>query len=74
MQIAARANQVSLKLIRQIAIAAKADAVKESTGPIQDDMDEFTKEFMSKRIHLTEVQRFILGAGSSVAALINPRR
>lgn len=50
------------------------ESEKEATGVIREEMDEFTKEFMSKRIQLTELQRFILGAGSSVAALINPRR
>lgn len=47
---------------------------KEPTSVLRGEMDDFTREFLSKRIQLTELQRFILGAGSSVAALLNPRR
>lgn len=34
----------------------------------------FAKEFYANRIPITDIQRFILSAGSSVAALLNPRR
>lgn len=36
--------------------------------------DAFTKEFEKNRIQLTDIQKIILGAGSSIAALIDPRR
>lgn len=36
--------------------------------------DEFTKEFTQQHIQLTRIQRILLGAGSSVAALLDPRR
>ncbi|XP_058828029.1 uncharacterized protein LOC131687946 [Topomyia yanbarensis] len=36
--------------------------------------DEFTKEFLRNQIKLTDAQRIILSAGSSIAALVNPRR
>lgn len=42
--------------------------------PVQDNWDAFTKEFMQNRIEMTPFQRILLGAGSSVAALVDPRR
>ncbi|XP_004530790.1 ubiquinone biosynthesis protein COQ4 homolog, mitochondrial [Ceratitis capitata] len=44
--------------------------------PPSDDaqLDEFTKEFLKNRIEMTPFQKILLGAGSSVAALIDPRR
>lgn len=41
--------------------------------PLQD-LDKFTQEFLSNRIQLTEMQKIVLAAGSSIAALVNPRR
>uniref|UniRef100_A0A903Z0F3 Ubiquinone biosynthesis protein COQ4 homolog, mitochondrial n=1 Tax=Anopheles minimus TaxID=112268 RepID=A0A903Z0F3_9DIPT len=38
------------------------------------EMDEFTEEFHRNRIQVSDIQRLILSAGSSVAALIDPRR
>lgn len=40
----------------------------------KQEMDDFTREFYDKRIKITEFQRFLLAAGSSVAALLDPRR
>uniref|UniRef100_A0A0K8VCQ8 Ubiquinone biosynthesis protein COQ4 homolog, mitochondrial n=1 Tax=Bactrocera latifrons TaxID=174628 RepID=A0A0K8VCQ8_BACLA len=37
-------------------------------------LDEFTKEFLKNRIEMSPFQRILLGAGSSIAALIDPRR
>lgn len=36
--------------------------------------DEFTREFLNNRIQVTNFQRLILSAGSSLAALVNPHR
>lgn len=36
--------------------------------------DEFTKEFMQNRIEMTPFQKILLAAGSSIAALVDPRR
>lgn len=36
--------------------------------------DAFTEEFLRNQIKVTDLQRTILGVGSSLAALINPRR
>lgn len=46
----------------------------EIKGTLKAEMDDFTREFMSKRIQLSGMQRLILGAGSSIAALVDPRR
>lgn len=35
---------------------------------------EFTAEFEKNRIEATPFQRFVLGAGSSIAALVDPHR
>lgn len=37
-------------------------------------LDEFTKEFLKNRIEMSPFQKILLGAGSSIAALIDPRR
>uniref|UniRef100_A0A2Y9D1R3 Ubiquinone biosynthesis protein COQ4 homolog, mitochondrial n=1 Tax=Anopheles funestus TaxID=62324 RepID=A0A2Y9D1R3_ANOFN len=47
------------------------DGEQQQTAP---EMDEFTKEFHRNRIQVSDIQRLILSAGSSVAALIDPRR
>lgn len=40
----------------------------------QRRMDEFTQEFLKNQIKVSDIQRFILSAGSSIAALVDPRR
>lgn len=40
----------------------------------QNEDTQFAKEFYANRIPITDIQRFILSAGSSVASLLNPRR
>lgn len=37
-------------------------------------MDDFTKEFIRNRIEMTPFQKVFLAAGSSIAALVDPRR
>ena len=37
-------------------------------------LDEYTKEFNENRIETTALQKLILTAGSSLAALLDPRR
>ncbi|XP_050072781.1 uncharacterized protein LOC126560874 [Anopheles maculipalpis] len=48
-----------------------SDGAPPQTPP---EMDEFTKEFHRNRIEVSDIQRLILSAGSSLAALIDPRR
>lgn len=44
------------------------------TENITDAADDFTKEFFKNQIKVSNAQRWILSAGSSIASLINPRR
>lgn len=39
-----------------------------------ESLDCFTKEFLGNKIKITEFQRMLLTAGSSIAALLDPRR
>lgn len=39
-----------------------------------ENLDQFTKEFLGNRIKVTPFQRILLTAGSSIAALLDPRR
>lgn len=41
---------------------------------VEESLDEFTKEFLGNQIKVTDFQRMLLTAGSSIAALLNPRR
>lgn len=40
----------------------------------KQEMDDFTREFLDKRIKITQFQRLLLAAGSSVTALLDPAR
>lgn len=40
----------------------------------KEEMDDFTQQFLDKRIKISEFQRLLLAAGSSIAALFDPRR
>lgn len=39
-----------------------------------ESLDRFTKEFLGNKIKVSEFQRMLLSAGSSIAALLDPRR
>lgn len=43
-------------------------------APEDEALDNFTKEFLGNQIKVTEFQRILLTAGSSIAALLDPRR
>lgn len=43
-------------------------------APEEENLDEFTREFLGNRIKVTEFQKILLTAGSSIAALFDPRR
>lgn len=40
----------------------------------EEELDQFTKEFLGNQIKVTDFQRLLLTAGSSIAALLDPRR
>lgn len=50
------------------------EAIKEDDAPEPEDLDAFTREFLGNRIKMTDFQKMLLTAGSSIAALLNPRR
>ncbi|XP_075164459.1 coenzyme Q4 [Haematobia irritans] len=60
------------------ATLAYNSAVRCSNGTSENverpDTDAFTEEFMQNRIEINRFQKILLGAGSSIAALIDPRR
>ncbi|KAM8709095.1 hypothetical protein ACLKA7_015981 [Drosophila subpalustris] len=39
-----------------------------------EEMDAFEREYMKQRIQISPFQKLLLGAGSSIAALLDPRR
>ncbi|XP_036336364.1 ubiquinone biosynthesis protein COQ4 homolog, mitochondrial [Rhagoletis pomonella] len=58
--------------------AAESNATgteKSESPPINETLlDEFTKEFLQNRIEMSPFQKLLLGVGSSIAALVDPRR
>lgn len=54
----------------------KQHEINEKHEDSQEDevLDTFTKEFLGNKIKITDFQRLLLTAGSSVAALLDPRR
>lgn len=46
-------------------------AVTDSTP---EELDAFEREYMENRISISPFQRLLLGAGSSIASLLDPRR
>lgn len=54
-----------------VALAMRRTVVTENT---RDDLDAFEQEYMLNRISISPFQRLLLGAGSSIASLLDPRR
>lgn len=49
------------------------EPINEETAE-EEVLDEFTKEFLGNQIKVSDFQRLLLTAGSSIAALLDPRR
>lgn len=66
----------SSKNVRSIATHGfKQQELNEKETEMQDEnLDSFTKEFLGNKIRMTDFQRILLTAGSSIAALLDPRR
>nr|XP_036220046.1 ubiquinone biosynthesis protein COQ4 homolog, mitochondrial isoform X2 [Bactrocera oleae]XP_036220048.1 ubiquinone biosynthesis protein COQ4 homolog, mitochondrial isoform X2 [Bactrocera oleae]XP_036220049.1 ubiquinone biosynthesis protein COQ4 homolog, mitochondrial isoform X2 [Bactrocera oleae]XP_036220050.1 ubiquinone biosynthesis protein COQ4 homolog, mitochondrial isoform X2 [Bactrocera oleae]XP_036220051.1 ubiquinone biosynthesis protein COQ4 homolog, mitochondrial isoform X2 [Bactroce len=68
----------NLRICRCITATAESNTTgsERSGSPSCDEahLDEFTKEFLKNRIEMSPFQKILLGAGSSIAALIDPRR
>uniref|UniRef100_A0A0A1XAG6 Ubiquinone biosynthesis protein COQ4 homolog, mitochondrial n=1 Tax=Zeugodacus cucurbitae TaxID=28588 RepID=A0A0A1XAG6_ZEUCU len=66
------------RICRYVTATAESNATgtESSDSPPRDEtpLDEFTKEFLQNRIEMSPFQKILLGAGSSIAALIDPRR
>ncbi|XP_001649247.2 ubiquinone biosynthesis protein COQ4 homolog, mitochondrial [Aedes aegypti] len=77
-QTAFRSMKLNRTLGRYFTTAENMDTGSSQSPPDTEQktqpMDEFTKEFLKNQIKLTELQRVILSAGSSIAALVDPRR
>ncbi|XP_058121382.1 ubiquinone biosynthesis protein COQ4 homolog, mitochondrial [Anopheles ziemanni] len=65
-------RRVSSSTIAKLSITIPTDDQQSTTD--RQQMDEFTKEFLRNQIKVSDVQRIILSAGSSLAALVDPRR
>lgn len=66
--------EITKLVIRSVATNPEDIERPEFSEKPLEDLDKFTQEFLSNRIQLSELQRVVLAAGSSIAALINPRR
>lgn len=54
--------------------ARKSENNNDEETADDESLDRFTKEFLGNKIKVTEFQRMLLTAGSSIAALLDPRR
>lgn len=58
-------------LIRHISFTTNVLPTKKS---VEQRNDDFTEEFLANRIQLSTIQKLVLSAGSSVAAILDPKR
>lgn len=54
-----------------LALSMRRTAVTDS---MPEELDAFEREYMENRISISPFQRLLLGAGSSIASLLDPRR
>lgn len=70
----------SIQFIRQITAGssqrheARQEKEHDNSSSVEASLDEFTKEFLGNQIKVSDFQRILLTAGSSIAALLDPRR
>jgi Coenzyme Q (ubiquinone) biosynthesis protein Coq4 len=70
----------STQFVRQISASgpqhheARQEKEHEEEKPDEACLDEFTREFLGNQIKVSDFQRILLTAGSSIAALLDPRR
>lgn len=57
-----------------IAVQKNNRSSEDSEEDNPENLDKFTKEFLSNRIEVTPFQKFLLSAGSSVASIFDPHR
>lgn len=46
----------------------------EGPPPPPEELDAFERDYLKQRIEITPFQRLLLGAGSSIASLLDPHR
>lgn len=64
---------ITTHAFKQHELTQKENNEQESSDD-DKQLDDFTREFLGNRIKVTDFQRLLLTAGSSIAALLNPRR
>ncbi|XP_062543628.1 ubiquinone biosynthesis protein COQ4 homolog, mitochondrial [Armigeres subalbatus] len=74
-RLTTRAIKMNRAFVYKLSTAENVDIAQYSTSTENTPpMDDFTREFMKNQVKLTDLQKIILTAGSSIAALVNPRR
>ncbi|XP_016966568.2 ubiquinone biosynthesis protein COQ4 homolog, mitochondrial isoform X1 [Drosophila biarmipes] len=63
-----------LALRRSLTLGQVDSQAVAAEAPEAEPQDAFERQYLRERIEISPFQRLILGAGSSIAALINPRR
>ena len=71
--------KLNLRLLVQTVTSAAHNATTASSeqnddGTQSPSNDTFTKEFMERKIQISDLQRTILAIGSSISSIIDPRR
>ncbi|EDV97003.1 ubiquinone biosynthesis protein COQ4 homolog, mitochondrial [Drosophila grimshawi] len=69
-----RCWQISLPLARRRLIPSLTSKRTAATEAPLDELDAFEREYLKQRIQITPFQRLLLGAGSSLASLLDPHR
>ena len=65
-------RSITIQSFKQHELREKEEIIEEA--PAEENLDDFTREFLGNRIKVTDFQRLLLTAGSSIAALLDPRR
>lgn len=73
-QLSLTGNRFAFKTITTHVSSNEADEVHIFQQRQQNTDDKLRQEFNASRIEISNFQRLILSAGSSVAALVNPHR
>lgn len=66
-------RSITIHSFKQHELSQKENSNDEE-APEDEALDSFTKEFLGNQIKVTDFQRILLTAGSSIAALLDPRR
>jgi len=63
-----------LALRRSLTLGSVNSQAVATESPEAEPQDAFERQYLKDRIEISPFQRLILGAGSSIAALLDPRR